>query len=802
MRVQRYRLHLVLDAPQPTFHGTVEIEIADAPADLAVNALGLTPKQAQYNGAPFPLEVRADAQEWVLRGSPASAQARVRFDFEGSATGSGLVGYYRSRFGHDQIYSTDFEPASARQAFPCIDRPDQKAVFEAEIEAAADLGVIFNTPAVEVTADGPRRRWKFQPTPPMATYLVFWGVGPFQEKSSHAFRIPVHLAYPKGREDSTEFALDATPRLLAAFEEYYGIPYPLPKLHLIPVAEYGAGAMENWGAITFRERILLLEPSSTVNLRRLSASVISHELAHMWFGDLVTMAWWNDLWLNESFATFMGTKMQDRVFPEHEAFSTLLVGRTAGALVLDGMESTHPIRVEVKSPLEIRQVFDGISYGKGASVLRMVEAYLGEAAFRQGVHEYLREFAFGNSRGSDLWRHLAEASQQPVDRILDTWTGVPGYPILVARRSGTTVRIAQQPFRYLGTPPPQLWPVPLTYRIGTTEGRRLMEGAETTLEAPPGVPVLLNAGRHGFYRVEYDAEGYEALGRAWPDLAPVDRWGLLDDLYALLQAGRVDFAQYRRWVERALDTSDHILVVQLEGQLTALARLVQYAGPVAALQQEFLARQRRRLGLDPKAGEPENHAAEREPLLIESAVSHPETARALAARFARYADQDPSIRTGVLIGRVREGGGDGFAELRSALLKETRDEEGVRLVTALAYTRSGDQLQELLELTLSGQVSRIYLVQALITSSGSPEGVGPSWTFFQSRLDEIRRVVQGTPFVSSLPEFCLPRWGLKDPKALREFLAAHPLPEMDRGIRKGLERLQILEGLRARLPKA
>ncbi|MFG1530347.1 MAG: M1 family metallopeptidase, partial [Thermoplasmata archaeon] len=404
MRVQRYRLHLVLDAPQPTFHGTVEIEIADAPADLAVNALGLTPRQAQVNGTPYPVEVRAEDQEWVLRGSPASPHARVRIGFEGSATSSALVGYYRSRFGHDQIYSTDFEPASARQAFPCIDRPDQKAIFEAEIEAAADLGVIFNTPAIEVVPEGARRRWRFQPTPPMATYLVFWGVGPFQEKSSHAFRIPVHLAYPKGREDSTEYALEATPRLLAAFEEYYGVPYPLPKLHLIPVAEYGAGAMENWGAITFRERILLLEPKSSVNLRRLSASVISHELAHMWFGDLVTMSWWNDLWLNESFATFMGTKMQDRVFPEHEAFSTLLVGRTAGALVLDGMASTHPIRVEVKSPLEIRQVFDGISYGKGASVLRMIEAYLGEAAFRQGVHNYLQEFAFGNSQGADLWR--------------------------------------------------------------------------------------------------------------------------------------------------------------------------------------------------------------------------------------------------------------------------------------------------------------------------------------------------------------------------------------------------------------
>lgn len=798
MDIKNYTLTLDIDFEKKKYTGNEQIIIGNPGKliELDIDEISVTSVRINDN------DVDYKAEKNTLRIAN-TCERDIRLNIEFSTTVSdSLHGFYMAGTKENYILSTQFEPNGARRAFPCVDNPAFKSTFDLTLIIDEELSAISNMPIKKNTVLNGKRRVEFDRTPRMPSYILYIGIGHFEEISD-AFRDKkIYMAAMKGRLVRSSYPIDSAKKSLAYLEKYTNIKYMLPKLHLISVPEFGAGAMENWGAITFREVLLNIDSSTSNKAYKRSSEVITHELVHHWFGDLVTMKWWNDLWLNESFATFMGTKMQDRVFPEHEAFSTLLVGRTAGALVLDGMESTHPIRVEVKSPLEIRQVFDGISYGKGASVLRMVEAYLGEAAFRQGVHEYLREFAFGNSRGSDLWRHLAEASQQPVDRILDTWTGVPGYPILVARRSGTTVRIAQQPFRYLGTPPPQLWPVPLTYRIGTTEGRRLMEGAETTLEAPPGVPVLLNAGRHGFYRVEYDAEGYEALGRAWPDLAPVDRWGLLDDLYALLQAGRVDFAQYRRWVERALDTSDHILVVQLEGQLTALARLVQYAGPVAALQQEFLARQRRRLGLDPKAGEPENHAAEREPLLIESAVSHPETARALAARFARYADQDPSIRTGVLIGRVREGGGDGFAELRSALLKETRDEEGVRLVTALAYTRSGDQLQELLELTLSGQVSRIYLVQALITSSGSPEGVGPSWTFFQSHLDEIRRVVQGTPFVSSLPEFCLPRWGLKDPKALREFLAAHPLPEMDRGIRKGLERLQILEGLRARLPKA
>jgi len=800
VRVRRYRLRVRLDAPEPTYGGSVEIEVDDMPSEMAVQAVGLTPGVARLQGTEVSIEVRPEQQEWILHGVAPSPHALLEIHFEGTAASKVLDGYYRSRFGADYIYTTDFEPAAARQAFPCIDRPDQKAIFELEIEARNDLTVLSNMPAASTTPRGDRKVWHFLPTPPMATYLLYWAVGPFQERTSNAFRVPVHIAFPAGREAETGFALDVAPRLLASYEEYYGVPYPLPKLHLVAVPEFGSGAMENWGAIAFREMHLLQSASGSVGLRRLAVSVISHEIAHQWFGDLVTMAWWNDLWLNESFATFVGAKIQDRVFPDHEAAADLLLTWIAPALTLDGLESSHPIRGEVQTPQEVQQVFDQISYGKGAGVLRMIEGFLGEPTFRDGVRHYLEEFAFRNAHSSDLWNHLSAASSQPVDRILDRWTGESGFPILVVRRRGGSVEVTQQPFRYLGSGGNRLWPIPLTY-WSQTIGRQLLEGPTTTIAVPPDQPFLLNVGRTGFYRVEYDAQGYDALARALPSIGAIDRWGILDDLYALLQAGRADFDQYRRWVERTWESTDHLLVQLLLTQLSSLARLVDYQGPVADLEKEFLTRQLTRLGFDRIPGEPENHVAERENVLTEAAFVDPAAARRLSDAFSRYADLDASIRSAVLIAYAREGGEEASRELTHRLTKEARDEEAIRIVRGLASARSPETIRTLLEGTLDGSVNRTYLIFALVYSAIQPRGTESSWRFFQMHREEIREVVRGTPYVSGLLDICIPAWGIRSGDEVRRYFAEHSFPEMELSIRKGLERLAIQERLLQRLPR-
>ncbi len=801
MRVESYHLSLVLDAPEPGYHGVVEIKAEDLPRDVALNAVGLTPGKAEVNGKEVPVEVREAEQEWVLKGAPAAARARLTVEFKGEASKTGLEGYYRSRYGAGHIFTTDFEPTAARHFFPCFDHPDLKGTFQVEVEAEKDLTVIFNTPAEETRASGSRKHWKFAATPRMSTYLFYLGVGPFKEVTHRQFRVPVTVALPAGREKEGAFAGEAGAKLLTAYEEYYGIPYPLPKMHFIAVTEYGAGAMENWGAITFREMYLLLGENSTVNLRRTTASVISHELAHQWFGDLVTMAWWNDLWLNESFATFVGTKMQDRVFPDHESFNDLLLTRTAPALRLDGLTGSHPIQVEVKHPQEIRQVFDNISYGKGASVLRMTEAFLGEKAFRAGVTAYLKAFSYGNAKSQDLWTKLKEASGQPVDRILETWTRQPGYPVLKVTRQGNKATLEQSQFLYQGGSSERLWPVPVTYRHGAREGRLLLEGktGQIPLEGPGSL--LLNLGRTGFYRVRYDGEGYRELKEGFPGFSAMDQWGLLDDLFAFLEAGTADFAQYRSFAEAALDSKDYLLVSQLQSQLATLVRLMEYRGPVAELERKFLSRQRSRLGTDPVPGEPENNAALREPLFHESAVAEPEVAEMLAGRFPHYEKEDSALRQAILTGYVREGGARAFDDLRERLLKEGRDEEGVRLVIALAQTKDPARVEELVSLTLSGKVNRIYLIYGLAYSARTPEGTVASWEACHRHWKEILKVVSGTPYVAQLPDLGIPAWGLKRPAEVRKFFQDQEHPEMARGIRNGLERLALNEGLRSRLPR-
>jgi len=802
MRVENYHLDLTLDAPEPGYHGVVEIEVTDLPKEVAVNAVGLTPGRAQVNGKDVSVEVREKEQEWVLRGAPAAAKARLHLEFRGEASKQGLEGYYRSQYGDGHIFTTDFEPTAARHFFPCFDRPDLKGSFHVRVDAAKDLTVIFNTPAEEARTSGDRKHWRFAPTPRMSTYLLYLGVGPFKEVVDHHFRVPVSVALPAGREKDGVYPGEVGAKLLAAYEEYYGIPYPLPKMHLVAVTEYGPGAMENWGAITFREMYLLMDRHATVNLRRTCASVISHELAHQWFGDLVTMAWWNDLWLNESFATFVGTKMQDRVFPDHESFDDLLLERTAPALSLDGLTGSHPIQVDVKDPAEIRQVFDQISYGKGASVLRMTEAFLGEQAFRQGVIGYLKAFSYGNARSSDLWTKLKEASGQPVDRILEAWTAQPGYPVLTMTRNGSKATLEQRHFLYLGEPAKRLWPVPVTYRQGSREGRLLLEGAKGEIPLAGSGPLLVNLDRTGFYRVRYDETGYQELKEGFPRLSPRDRWGLLDDLYAFLQAGLEPFDRYRSFVEAGLGSEEYLIVNQLQIQLANLGRLVEFRGPVAELERRFLSGQRTRLGVDPVPGEPENASALRETIFQESAVAEPEVGRMLAGRFAHYAREDPALRQAILTGHVREGGPGAFEEVQERLLKEGRDDEGVRMMVALAHTKEPRKVEELMALTLSGKVNRIYMIYALAHSSRNPDGVDASWESFQRHWKEILKVISGTPYVAQVPEIGIPAWGLRHPAEVKRFFEENQFPEMTRGIRNGLERLALAQALRSRLPKA
>jgi len=330
-----------------------------------------------------------------------------------------LLGFYRSQYKQNgktkYLATTQFEAADARRAFPCWDEPEAKATFDISIIAENKFTAISNMPIKSKKKIKNKTLYKFAKTPIVSTYLIYLGVGEFEYLTGKTGKVQIRVITTKGNKSKGKFSLELGKKLLTSYENYFGIKYPLPKLDLIAIPDFAAGAMENWGAITFRETILLYDPkTSSTRTKQFIAEVISHEIAHQWFGNLVTMKWWNDLWLNESFATFMATKFVDKFYPEWNLWDQFIDDAMNNAMGLDSLKTTHPIDVKVNSPSEIREIFDAISYDKGGCVLRMLEHYVGETNFRAGLKKYLSSFKYQNAEGKDLWDAIGKASKMPV----------------------------------------------------------------------------------------------------------------------------------------------------------------------------------------------------------------------------------------------------------------------------------------------------------------------------------------------------------------------------------------------------
>ena len=420
-------------------------------------------------GVAVPARARLDAGQEALvvsLGRAVRGRLTVEVEYEGELNDR-MLGFYLSRYkegGRERrLATTQFEAADARRAFPCFDEPAAKATFDISIVARGDHTAISNMPVASKKRLGgrgseARTLYAFETTPVMPTYLVYMGVGEFEfVGGTTGDGVAVRVAATRGNAKKGRYALGLAKELLGLYGRYFGSPYPLPKLDLIAVPDFAAGAMENWGAITFREAVLLYDPkTSSTRTKQFIAEVVSHEIAHQWFGNLVTMKWWNDLWLNESFATFMATKFVHMLHPEWDMWDQFAGDAVATAMSLDALRSTHPIDVVVSSPSEIREIFDAISYDKGGSILLMLEDYVGEAAFRRGLRRYLKDHAYGNAAGSDLWDAIGAASGLPVKRLVQAWIGRGGFPMVEASRRGPggrrlgggRLRLGQERFAY------------------------------------------------------------------------------------------------------------------------------------------------------------------------------------------------------------------------------------------------------------------------------------------------------------------------------------------------------------------
>ena len=338
-----------------------------------------------------------------------------------------LLGFYRSQYKdkagkRKYLATTQFEAADARRAFPCWDEPAVKATFDVSLIVDKTLSAISNMPQKTKKKFGTKTLVEFERTPVMSTYLLYLGVGEFEFLETKLRNIKIRVVTTRGKKSNAKLSLELTKKFLGEYEKYFGIKYPLPKLDMLAIPDFAAGAMENWGAITFRETILLYDPkTSSTRTKQYIAEVISHEIAHQWFGNLVTMKWWNDLWLNESFATFMATKIVDRFYPEWDYWDQFLDDAMSTAMSLDALKTSHPIDVKVNHPSEIREIFDSISYDKGGCILRMLEHFVGEKNFQKGLQKYLTKHQYDNAQGSDLWNAIGQVAKQPIDKMMKTW---------------------------------------------------------------------------------------------------------------------------------------------------------------------------------------------------------------------------------------------------------------------------------------------------------------------------------------------------------------------------------------------
>jgi len=822
---RRYDLTLEPDLDAATFAGSevVVVDVAEPTATVVLNAVDLEIDEAtadvggEHIVATAALDAEAERATLTFERPLPAGEAVLHLRFRGVLNDK-LVGFYRSTFTDDAgvervLATTQMEATDARRAFPCWDEPDAKAVFGVTLVVPDDLLAVSNAGEIgrEPAGDG-RVAVRFADTMPMSTYLVAFVVGPLAATDPvDVDGKPLRVIGPVGKEHLADFALEVGEFALRFFTDWFGIVYPGDKLDLVAIPDFAFGAMENLGCVTFRERYLLVDPATATQAElQAVVDVIAHEIAHMWFGDLVTMKWWNGIWLNEAFATFMEMTCTDAFRPEWSRWVDFGLSRSA-AFDTDALGSTRPIEYPVVSPADADGMFDVLTYEKGASVVRMLEQYLGADRFREGIRGYMARHQYGNTETSDLWDALEAETGEPVRRIAESWIFQGGFPgIEVERADGDGLRLSQRRFRYGHADGDEQWSVPLVLGSRGDGGDGtpvpvLLEGASTTV-ADAGWPwVNANLGAHGFYRVRYAPDLLDGLLAHLGDLTPLERYTLVDDAWASVLAGDTEASGFLAMVERCADERDLSVWERITGGLTILDRLVDgdardaLHGRVAAL----VGPARAELGADAHAGDDDRTRTLRGVLLQTAALlgddgAARERAAELLDRFLAHPPSvDPSLASPALAVCATLGDLATHERLADAFRSAVNPQDRQRLQLSLTRFRDAEALQRTLDLTLSGDVrtqDAPYLLGETLANRDNGER---AWRFVAAHWDDI----EGRFPANSLARLVGGIRSVRDRRLADEiaaFLAEHPIPQGDKQVRQHVERMGVTVALAER----
>uniref|UniRef100_A0A1I7VNP8 Aminopeptidase n=3 Tax=Loa loa TaxID=7209 RepID=A0A1I7VNP8_LOALO len=789
-----YALTLSPDFKSFTFRGqeTADIEILKGTDYLKLHSSEINIKKAQLtlsDGSVLQdLGIEYD-KKWTtvtlkLPKHISPQKAKVSLDFVGELNEK-MRGFYRSSYkdadGREcYLVATQFESTYARLAFPCWDEPIYKAKFDVTLIVDEGLTALSNMNVISETKVDNKKVVKFATTPLMSTYLVAFAVGQLEyiEGKTNGDCL-VRIYTVAGKKNQGEFSLEVGIKALDWYSKWFGIDYPLPKCDLVAIPDFSMGAMENWGLVTYREVALLVDPakSSTRQKSRI-ALVVAHELAHLWFGDLVTMKWWTDLWLKEGFASFMEYMFVGVNYPDFKIWLHFVNDELASGFDLDALRSSHPIEVEIDNPNEMDEIYDNITYAKSNSINRMLCNYLGEEIFQKGLRIYLTRFQYSNAVTTDLWNALSEASGQDIETLMSTWTKQMGYPLVSVSQEingkKRIIKMNQKRFLADGTTDEKnsLWQIPITISVSSEpdkiKERVLLKEFEhdvTINDVDPKDWIKLNVGTTGFYRVLYSNDMLQAL---LPDFAtkkiPVlDRFGIANDIFALVKSGRQSAKQFLSLLESSSNEDDYTVWSTLDSGISALSNVLSHYDPIMRSKfNKFIVKilipVANRLGWEAKPNEDSQIALLRALILGRlGRCDHEETIKAAREKFLEHfrnkTELHPDLRLTIYGMMGRHYGKEGFQELKEIYETAGFGEVERNCIVAMPQTSDVDLLKEVFEYGIkNGKVRPQDIIYLFYGACVNKSGQDFVWKYFKDSTKLLLQKFGGAN--SSLFQHC------------------------------------------------
>ncbi|XP_078048992.1 puromycin-sensitive aminopeptidase isoform X1 [Augochlora pura] len=753
---------------------------------------------------------------------PSGKSGYLSVEFDGEINDK-MKGLYRSKYTRldgnvDYAAVTQFESTDARRCFPCWDEPSHKATFDIVLNVPLGLTALSNMPVKKKeTNQESMETYYFETTPIMSTYLVAIVIGEFDYiEDTSRDGVLVRVYTPKSKTEQGRFALETSVKVLPYYKDYFGIAYPLPKIDLIAIADFSSGAMENWGLVTYRETCLLVDPQNTsAHRKQWIALVVAHELAHQWFGNLVTMEWWTHLWLNEGYASFVEFLCVADLFPEYDIWSQFVTDTYIAALELDALQNSHPIEVPVGHPSEIDEIFDEISYNKGACVIRMLHAYIGDDDFRKGMNLYLNRYSYGNAETMDLWRALEEASNKNVGSVMSTWTEQQGFPVVTVqhRQEGNDRILTLTQKRFLAGGVEETgdssWIIPIS--VSTSEDPKkfvitdLLDEKTKEFRVKDVAPdswVKLNPGTIGFYRTHYSSDALTLLLPAVKDgtLPPLDRLGLFDDLFAVAQAGRAFTVEVLQLMHAFQKEDNFTVWSSIDNALRKIGLLLSHLeclDSYKAFGRSLMHDIRNKLGWDPKPNESHCDTLLRSLVLDRMAVlNDADTIEEAKKRFEMHVSHktllSADLRSPVYKAVLSNGNNETYQMMLKLYREADLHEEKDRILRALGAIKDEAILAEILEFAMSDEVRAQDAVYAFMSASMTYKGRLMTWEFIKKHWDTIHDRYGGGFLMTRLVKIVTESFVTEEQaKDVENFFKEHPTPGTERTVQQSVESIRL-----------